>query len=366
MSRRMWPWLAFVVLAVAVPLAALAAKQASADPEAGARVLRVGTMQAPPFAMKGEDGEWQGLAIDLWLELAATLGLRFEFEERPLQDLVKDIADGSLDVVVGLTITGERERVMDFSHPFHTAGLAIAVPRERRGAGWLRVAEQFFSLQFAALLMLLLLVLLVSGVLVWLFERRRNQEMFGGGPAKGIGSGVWWSAVTMTTVGYGDKAPKTLGGRMVALVWMFASVIILSSFMAAITSSLTLGGLHGSVRGLSDLPRVRVGTLAGSVSAEFLAANNIRFVGFENLSDGLQSLADGTIAAFVQDAPLLVYRVNTDFKDRLEVLPGTFSRQDYGVALSDGSALREPLNVALLAYIHSETWQRLLDAYFKS
>jgi len=49
--------------------------------------------------------------------------------------------------------------------------------------------------------------------------------------------------VTMTTVGYGDKSPKTLGGRMVALVWMIFSIIFIASFTANITTSLTLSEL---------------------------------------------------------------------------------------------------------------------------
>ena len=74
----------------------------------------------------------------------------------------------------------------------------------------------------------------VVGVVMWLGERRRNQAQFGGTAAHGIGAGLWWSAVTMTTVGYGDKAPVTILGRLLGLVWMFAAIIIISSFTAAI------------------------------------------------------------------------------------------------------------------------------------
>ncbi|MGO2102628.1 MAG: ion channel [Psychroflexus halocasei] len=44
----------------------------------------------------------------------------------------------------------------------------------------------------------------------------------------------------MTTVGYGDKSPLSLGGRIVGLIWMFMAVIILSSLTAGIASALTV------------------------------------------------------------------------------------------------------------------------------
>ena len=62
----------------------------------------------------------------------------------------------------------------------------------------------------------------VVGFLFWLFERRRNADEFGGRWWKGLGSGFWLSAVTMTTVGYGDTAPITPLGKV------FASMVALS------------------------------------------------------------------------------------------------------------------------------------------
>jgi ABC-type amino acid transport substrate-binding protein len=347
-------------------LALLVVGQASAQETSPRGVLRVGTTSAPPFAIKEEDGNWYGIGVQLWRELAAELELEFHLEEREFTDLLAGVEDGSLDVgVAAITITADRETVMDFSHPFHTTGIAIAVPFEGTARHWLNVAEHFLSLHFLYVIGALMLVLLLAGFLVWLFERRRNPEMFGDKLPKGLGNGFWWSAVTMTTVGYGDKAPKTLGGRLVALVWMFTSIIILSSFIATITSSLTISQLSGQIQGLSDLKRVRVGTVEGSTSATFLAAQNIAAASFGGTSAGLRALADGDIDAFVQDFPIMKYLVNTQYPGRLQVLPQTFSRQDYGIALTSGSNLREPLNRSLLRHIRSEEWEALLQRYLE-
>lgn len=80
----------------------------------------------------------------------------------------------------------------------------------------------------------------------------------------------------MTTVGYGDKAPRTVGGRAVGFIWMFTAIIVISFFTATIASSLTLTRLHSRVGGPQDLPHVRVGGLEGSAAVEYLEEQGIR------------------------------------------------------------------------------------------
>ena len=70
----------------------------------------------------------------------------------------------------------------------------------------------------------------------------------------------------MTTVGYGDKAPVTVMGRLIGLIWMFAAIIIISSFTAAIAASLTVSELGSDVENPNDLPNVRVGSYRGCYS----------------------------------------------------------------------------------------------------
>ncbi len=114
-------------------------------------------------------------------------------------------------------------------------------------------------------------VLLAAGFGVWFFERNRNPDQFCGKSLQGLGNGFWWSAVTMTTVGYGDRAPITLGGRFIALVWMFTSSILISGFTATLASSLTVQSMGDSIKSPADLPRYRIAALKGSTSEGELA-----------------------------------------------------------------------------------------------
>ncbi len=52
-----------------------------------------------------------------------------------------------------------------------------------------------------------------------------------------VGSGLWWAAQTVTTVGYGDDVPTTLAGRLVAVLVMRLGIGFLTVITAAITST---------------------------------------------------------------------------------------------------------------------------------
>ncbi len=323
----------------------------------------VGTKEAPPFSMKTEDGGWEGISIDLWKTIALRLNLECDFREMTLQELFDGISDQSIDAAVAaLTITPERERNVDFTHPFHTTGLGIAVSAKGENP-WLAVVKKVFSLAFLRIVGALAALLLIVGFLIWLFERKHGLRHFSGGPLKGIGSGFWWSAVTMTTVGYGDKAPATPGGRLLAIVWMFAAIVMISGFTAAIASVLTVTQLASPVHGPEDLPGVAVGTVDGSTSAGYLRKNRIGFSGYGTVDEGLAALAAGGIVAFVYDAPLLRYRVNRQYLASLKVLRRTFLRQDYGIVLPEGSPMRESVNRILLEEIGGESWRETLYRY---
>jgi ABC-type amino acid transport substrate-binding protein len=338
---------------------------AAAPSAAGDGPLRVGTKEAPPFAFRQPDGTWTGLSIELWRGIAEDLGLEYEWVERDLDGLLDGLATGELDVVAAaLTVTAEREVRVDFSHPFYSSGLGIGVPA-RDGTGGIasEVVRAVFSWQFLSAIVALAAVLMAAGVLIWVFERRSNPEHFGGSPARGLGSAFWWSAVTMTTVGYGDKSPRTLGGRLVALVWMFASIIIISGFTAAIASSLTVGRLASGISGPEDLPGRSVATVSGSTSEAYLEAAFARPVATASVPDAVQAVLDGRAEAVVYDAPLLRHLSLTHMRGRITIVPRTFSKQDYAVGLPPGSDLREPLNRALLARLSSEEWSSLLQHF---
>lgn len=351
-----------VCLAAAVILAAAGAEpQQSTDGEP----LQVVTRAVEPFSIQNDSGEWSGISIDLWTRLAEELGLQYTLESRELEQMIEDTAAGRVDLAVGaLTVTHDREERLDFSHPFYTTGLGIAVGAE--GSMFIGLARALFSPAFLTALASLLLILLIAGGLIWLFERRRNRDQFGGTNVAGLGNGLWWAAVTMTTVGYGDKVPVTLGGRIVALVWMYASVIIISFFTAGIATSLTVGSLRSGISGPMDLTGASVGTVGGSTGETFARQNGADIEAFDDVQAAVRALARGDLEAVVYDKSVLKYYVEQSAADEVQLLDGEWDRQSYAIAMPEGSALREPLNQALLSILESPSWTETVERYLGS
>ncbi len=333
---------------------ALAQEQTQGPPAPG--TMTVATREAPPFVIKGDDGEWHGLAIDLWRDIARERQLKYRFVDTDLKGMVQGVADGRYDISVGaLTVTPQREQVVDFTHPFHTTGFGIVVGKAP--PSWLLLLRNFFTWSFLQAVLLLLALLAVIGLLFWLAERKHNKEEFGGGTLSGIASGMWFSAVTMTTVGYGDKAPRSWAGKALALVWMFGAIIIISTFTGMIASSLTEGRLSGRINGPDDLSGTTIGSIQGSAAEEWLNDRGLSFENEGSIAAGLQAVRDGKIDAFVYDRPLLAYLLRDRGAGKgLRLVQGTFGRQDYAFALPQNSPLREPINQSLLREIDSQQW----------
>jgi ABC-type amino acid transport substrate-binding protein len=311
--------------------------------------------------MKGPDGNWLGISIDLWRRIADQLHLRYRFiEGATVADLLDATNKGKADVAVAaITVTATRTRTSDFTQPFYETGLGVAV--QSGVANWLPVLRAFLSFNFLQAVLALLGIALVVGILIWLFERRQNDH-FAGRPVEGLTSGIWWSAVAMTQAGAAQGGPSSLPGRLLAVVWMIASIIALAVFTAGITSAITTHQLHGLVRNVSDLHALRVGAVGGSSSVDFLESHHVDHQVFVDPPAGLKALQGGKIDAFIYDRPLLTWIVQQHFSG-LQILGVTFGQQNYAIALPPNSDLRVPLDTALLESADSEWWKQTLYRY---
>lgn len=352
-----------VVLWLCAPSAQAQLSSLSSQP-APAKLI-VGTMRVPPFAMRGDDGRWSGLSIELWQQVAAQLKLDYEFREFDYDPagLLNAVERRQLDVAVApIPVTPEGERRFDFSQPYFAAGLGIAVRAEPRH-GVLKILGGLMTYQLLATVAALLGLLLAVGGLVWWVERRHNPGHFSPRPLTGVGDGMWWAAVTMTTTGYGDKTPVTWGGRTIALVWMFASIFCIAIFSATLSSSFVIGSLRTGVNGPADLPGVRVAAVSDTPGQRWLAVQGQAARSYPFVIQASKALKRGDVDALVYERAVLGHMIKEYGWKDLKLLPHTVASTDYALALPAGSPLTEDVNRALLAIVQRPEWREVAQRY---
>jgi ABC-type amino acid transport substrate-binding protein len=321
-------------------------------------ILRIGTKESPPFAMKNADGSWTGISIELWKHLSDELNLDYELEELTLDKMLNKLEDGEVDAAVAaISVTSARHERVGFCHPHFSTGLGVAVSARGRSTTW-TLLRRIVSGRLLRIIFSMVVIVVVCGLLFWLFERKLNTSMFGGKRRSGIGMGVWWSTIVL--LGHKGIVPVSIKGRILATFAMLASLIVLSILTGVITSVLTVQQLELGIARATDLYHVRVATVASSTSADYLRQRRIVFRGYETPRQAIEAVDDGQADAVVYDAALLKYLAGEEYLNRIDVLPVLFNVQEYAIALRPNSELRKTLNEELLRYRESDAWDELI------
>lgn len=347
----------------ALVIACCAASNAFAQSAGGP--LRVATRIVKPFVFE-EKGKLTGFSVELWDEIAKQMNVKSAFMVKPT---VKELLDAlkSQQAALGIaaiSITAERELELDFSQPMFDAGLQILAPvRGDRTALIRSILANLFSAAVVPYVLGVALILLVIAHLVWWFEQRHPSGMLTHKKYfPGIFEVCWWAASTLAT--QADQMPRAALARMVAVFWMFASVVFIAYFTAAVTSNLTLQQLRSDINGPEDLPGKRIASVKGSTASEYLRQHNIEAMDYAKVEDAYPALQHGQLDAVVYDAPVLLHFASHEGKGRFQTVGAIFRKENYGIAFPDQSPLRKRVNEALLKLKENGTYDLLYAKWF--
>lgn len=310
--------------------------------------LRVGVAGNAPFVIH-ENNEEMGIAVEIWEAIAANANWSFHSIPYPsVSDAINALEKGDIDVVVGpSSITSERTEVISFSQPYYQSSLSI-LSRSDYLSTWDRISP-FFSMKLLIAVCVFLFILGCVGTLLWLAERKASPNQFPAEPARGIANGMWCAIVTMSTTGYGDIAPITFMGRVIAGMWMVISIIFATTMVAGIASTLTLTGMGNSViTKVEQLNKNKVATLVATPTADLIREFHGQIVPVETLDEAYQLLVDKKVNAIVFDRPQMLYFQVNNPNPSVTISEAEYVRQGYGFAFSLNSPLRHTLNVHLL------------------
>lgn len=329
---------------VAVALVVSVPAVASAVP------LRVGVAGSPPFVVRNNT-EISGISVELWQEVARSQNIEYEIiPQSSVADALEVVEQGELDLLIGpITITSQRLQRVDFTQPYFSTEIAVLTTGERQSR-WSRVQPFFESAVITSIGVLVILIFIV-GNLVWLAEKNQNSEQFPKNYLRGVGNGMWFALVTLTTVGYGDRAPITRLGRFIAGTWMVLALVTVSSLTAGLASAITIaisGGSTEQFTSPTSLENARVTTVRGSSSAEVVPNYSNRIQEVETLADAVSLLSEQRTDAVVFDRPALRYYLARNPELNLTLADLSLGTEPYGFVLPVNSPLQRELNIELL------------------
>lgn len=235
-----------------------------------------------------------------------------------------------------------------FTQPYFQSGLSIVSRSDSKGI--IDRIKPFFSFKLLIAIGVFVFILAIVGSLFWLAERKQSPEQFPMNAASGIGNGMWLAIVTMSTTGYGDRAPITFWGRVIAGCWMVTSIIFATSMVAGIASTLTLTGMDKSeITTSKQLSNQKTAVIKGSPAAEFAEEKNAKLVYITSLEEGYQKLKDKEVNALLFDRPQMLYFLQNNNKDHITISPYEDDKLGYGFATQLNSDLSHKININLLS-----------------
>lgn len=321
--------------------------------------LTVGIDPFPPCVII-DSNKVTGFDIELFETIADSIGLKYQYKQVPeFKQMFGLLQNKTYDVgISGITINEEREEVIDFSHPYLKSGLCILINNEKNNNVFY-IISAYLKKAWKALFYLIIF-LFICGVLIWAVERGKTS--FSSKFFSGVGDGMYWTNTTMTTVGYGDKAPQTPVGKILAMAVQWIGIAFVFPYIVA-QMTVTIQEASYRIKCKEDLLGKKVATVSGTTSIQASQKYGATVVEQKNIEDCIALLKRDKVDAIVFDMPTLMDAVKKD--NTLTLTGGLFEPQDYGIAFTQESPLREKFNRELLRTMSSGKYQELYSKWFK-
>ena len=327
--------------------------------------IKVGTRLVKPFVME-VNGALTGFSIELWRELMAILHRPSEFDvHHTLPELLAGVQTGPDDAAISaISITAQREKVMDFSVPIFKSGLGILIPQNGQ-EGIMSLLRAYLNLDLLQYFLIFLGIMLVPAHIIWLVERRDAEENdipISESYFPGIFQALYWAMATIG--GQAEGYPKSWLSRVVSLLCIYASIVFVTIITAWVTTGMTVQRLSGDISGPKDLIGKRVATVKDSTAAHHLHDIGVSTQDYANVDEAIATLQADKVDAVVYDAPMLLYFVGHGGDGKYRMAGDMFEEQNYSIAYKNGSPLRKEINAALLEFHDNGGYQKLYDKYF--
>ncbi|XP_063363017.1 glutamate receptor ionotropic, kainate 2 isoform X2 [Cydia amplana] len=355
------------------------------------KTLIVTTILSSPYCMRKEASEkltgnaqFEGYAIDLIHEISKILGFNYTFklapdgrygsfnrETKEWDGMIRELLEQRADVAIAdLTITYDREQVVDFTMPFMNLGISVLYRKPIK-----QPPNLFSFLSPLSLDVWIYMATAYLGVSVLLFILARFSPYEWDSPRNCLDepqvlenqftllNSLWFTIGSLMQQG-SDIAPKAVSTRMVAGMWWFFTLIMISSYTANLAAFLTVERMDSPIESAEDLAKqtkIKYGALKGGSTAAFFRDSN--FSTYQRMWSFMESARPSVFAttnkegeervmrgkgayAYLMESTTIEYVVERNCD--LTQVGGMLDSKGYGIAMPPNSPYRTAISGAVL------------------
>ncbi len=339
-------------------LASLVLAQApTQDPINALSPLRIAVVPIEPLVIEEAEDIYDGLAVAMWENVAARAEVTYNYVNVAAADAPGMLARGEVDMWLAATPRTGSKDTTTHSPIYYSSTMAVA---RRDGNSYVKVVRGLFQPAFFGVVAGLSVLLLIIGTIIYLIERKANEEEFGGKVYEGIGAGFWWAGVTLTTIGYGDKSPQTFWGRAVAMLWMLVGLGVSATLTATIVA--LASGDSAKLKLPDDLRGERNLVLANGAIAPYFDELGIKYETVATVEEGFKKVKDQEADYFAAPRMKIDHFTKSN-SSNLAIQNSRLVPEYYAIGFRQNLPQADTISMLVSNVINSAVWPKWLDGY---
>ncbi|KAK0060626.1 glutamate receptor subunit protein GluR5 precursor [Biomphalaria pfeifferi] len=291
------------------------------------------------------------------------------------------LIDKTADMAIGpLSITLEREKVVDFSMSFMKSGISALLQQPAKVRPNMFSFMEPFSLALWLSILLVSIVVSLTLLVVCCLVANPNESSSNINPRLTLTDSFWFVVSSILSQG-SDIVLRSPASRIVGGIWWFFTLILLLSYTANLAAFLTVERIRRPIKCVEDLLQqneVSFGTRETGFPRDFLESTNIASyqqiwktmadsynkVMVKTDDEGLQRVqSSGGKYAFLLESSLAEYYNNRKPCSTIEI-KSSFSHKGFGIATQLRSVLTKEINFAIMHLKEDGTLQRLKQVWW--
>ncbi|KFM59945.1 Glutamate receptor, ionotropic kainate 2, partial [Stegodyphus mimosarum] len=366
--------------------------------------LRVTSKKSKPYTMvrvgdnlTGNE-RYEGFCVDLIHSICLRLKCKYEYrivaddnygnrqENGTWDGMIGEVMNQEVDLAIAdLTITVDRETVVDFTMPFMNLGISILFRKPTKNSPqlfsflapfsfevWVYMATAYLGVS------LLLFVLARFTPYEWVNPHPCNPKTEYLENTFSLLNSFWFTIGSLMQQG-SDIAPRATSTRTVAALWWFFTLIMISSYTASLAAFLTSERMKSPIESAEDLARsadISYGCVKEGSTRQFFEKSTLQpykkmwsvmqsaqpSVFTNNNDEGIERVKKGNYA-FLMESTTIEYHIAKDCE--LTQIGGLLDSKGYGIAMPIGSPYRTHISTEILKLQEEGVLHELKERWWK-